>query len=220
MKGETNMRKLQNESEIYIKNIINLIENCYANSEPTTSELMKLYNEIGEQICLQGEKYFIANLEELLKAEFPKIKGFSARNLRRMRDFFVTYKDKPSLVAKAEKLNFTINIVIMEKCGSYAEREFYLDLAIGKNLSKAGLVSAIENDEFSLQQICNENLEPVFNFYENQAVDTSENPIRIFSAVNSICRDFLQGMILYKFLQERLFSAVYPRGVPPELFPT
>ncbi|MFI3326437.1 MAG: DUF1016 N-terminal domain-containing protein [Clostridia bacterium] len=53
---------------------------------------MSLYNEIGRQINLQGKKAFVSHVEKMLKTEFAEIKGFYARNLRRMRDFYETYK--------------------------------------------------------------------------------------------------------------------------------
>ncbi|MFI3326434.1 MAG: DUF1016 N-terminal domain-containing protein [Clostridia bacterium] len=117
---------------MYFKNIRIAIKNCYSQNEATTNNLMNLYNEIGRQISLQGEKAFVSHTEKMLKTDFSEIKGFSTRNLRRMRDFYETYKETPDLKEKAMDLNFTINNIILKKCETIEEKEFYTSLVSKK----------------------------------------------------------------------------------------
>ena len=57
-------------------------------------ELVLLYFRIGKVIS-ENQKYgnnFINTLSTSLKADFPDAKGFSPRNLARMRKFYETYQ--------------------------------------------------------------------------------------------------------------------------------
>ena len=58
-------------------------------------------------------------IEELardLQNAFPGIKGFSARNLWKMRDLYVSYSDNEKLPALLAEISWTNNITILEKC--------------------------------------------------------------------------------------------------------
>jgi len=57
--------------------------------------LINLYFKIGKMIhenSTWGDK-FIETLEKELKIDVPNIKGFSSRNLKRMKRFYTEYKD-------------------------------------------------------------------------------------------------------------------------------
>ncbi len=112
MKGNAIMKKLQNESLSYINKINAAIKKCYINN-PSNEELMSLYLEIGDCICEQGEKAFITHLAEFIKVNHRDIKGFSPRNLRRMRELSAFYSQNKNLVKIAVTLSFTINCVIL-----------------------------------------------------------------------------------------------------------
>ena len=62
------------------------------------SETINLYWEIGEEIYRQQEengwgKSIVQVLSTELQKEFPRAKGYSAANLWRMRNFYLTYSD-------------------------------------------------------------------------------------------------------------------------------
>lgn len=143
------MKALKNNSIVYVEQIEQAVADCYAkNAEPSNAELMWLYSVVGRCICSQGEKAFVVHLAEILLVRFPEIKGFSPRNLRRMRDFYRTYKNDPELMHKAQMLGWTQNAIILECCKNNEQREFYIDLAIDKNMSKLSLIREIEADVF------------------------------------------------------------------------
>lgn len=173
------MKALKKDSQIYIDNIFTAIENCYTGTaKPDNASLTALYNEIGKQICLQGEKSFVAHLAELLKNECPNIKGFSPRNIRRMREFYLRYENNPKLVQIALTLNWTQNSVILEMCKTSQETEFYLKLTSNKKLSKLALVSAIESKDNEQEpagindEHCDSTVSPVCDFTGTTAIDT------------------------------------------------
>lgn len=142
------MKLLKNDSAIFVEQIIKKINSCYTDSDPSNSQLMELYSLIGKNICEQGEKAFVAHLAEILSEQFPHLKGFSPRNLRRMRDFYITYQSEPKLMKKAQTLSWTQNSVILECCESNKQRSFYLALAGENNLSKLALMKAIKEEIF------------------------------------------------------------------------
>lgn len=143
------MKALKKENATFTNRIVGAIANYYADSpEPTDAELMTLYAEIGKCICTQGEKAYVVHLAQELAERFPNCKGFSPRNLRRMRDFYRAYETSPALMARAQALNWTQNTVILECCDTDEQRAFYIRLAAERDLSKLALMKAIESGAF------------------------------------------------------------------------
>lgn len=175
------MKALKNDSSLYVEQIVSAITACYENNDkPSNRSLMELYTLIGRCICRQGEKAFVAHLAEILASRFPSLKGFSLRNLRRMRDFYRIYANNPALMEKAQSLGWTQNAVILECCETDVQRSFYIDLAAGQNLSKLALMKAIQENTFDA--LFNEetptekdepNFVPVSDISLNTAVDTA-----------------------------------------------
>ncbi|MFI3325439.1 MAG: DUF1016 N-terminal domain-containing protein [Clostridia bacterium] len=189
------MKELKLESKIYFENIRTAIKKCYSQNEVTTNSLMNLYNEIGRQISLQSEKAFVSHVEKMLKTEFAEIKGFSARNLRRMRDFYETYKETPNLKEKAMNLNFTINSIILEKCETSEEKEFYIALASKENLSKLSLLAAIEDEkhlQIAMSEVCDTPCATVSDFIEETKINTHQNIKRLFDTLVTICEKMIE----------------------------
>ena len=194
------MKALKNDSTIYLKTITDAIADCYGKTaEPSNAELMALYTLIGKNICIQGEKAFVVHLAEALARQLPQIKGFSPRNLRRMRDFYRTYESSPALMARALALSWTQNAVILECCETNEQRAFYLCLAAEQNLSKLALVAAIEQDTFA-EESCEATAEsvtavvaPVCDCATTETVDTGDADKPPFGAFVPACEPSRQG---------------------------
>lgn len=93
----------------------------YETLKIVNTSLINLYWNIGKEIYIKQQKngWGKAIVEELakeLKKEFPKVKGFSARNLWNMRNFYIEYKSNEFLQPMAAEISWTKNIIIMEKC--------------------------------------------------------------------------------------------------------
>lgn len=142
------MKALKKDCTIYVEQILKSVNSCYADNTPSNTQLMELYSFIGKNICEQGEKAFVVYLAEIFAEQFPQLKGFSPRNLRRMRDFYAAYKCEPKLLKNAQTLSWTQNTVILECCENNEQRSFYLDLANENNLSKLALIKAIKEEAF------------------------------------------------------------------------
>ena len=69
---------------------------------------------------------------EYLQAKYPDRKGFSPRNLRRMRSFYLAYGNTPVQLEKALGLAWTQNVTILEACEATEERAWYLNAALGQ----------------------------------------------------------------------------------------
>ena len=75
-------------------------------------ELVMLYWNIGEYLHLQVSakswgKSVVKELAEFIAKTEPNIKGFSAQNLWRMKQFYETYKDEPKLAPLVRELDWT-----------------------------------------------------------------------------------------------------------------
>lgn len=90
-------------------------------------------------------KGIVENLAAELQAVFPDTKGFSARNLWRMKQLFEQYNGSrlilPTVVAE---IAWSHNIIILEKCKDENQRFFYLKMASHHAWSKAMLINAID----------------------------------------------------------------------------
>lgn len=96
-------------------------------------ELITLYWEIGRTIVSkQSEKGWGKSVVEVLakdlQHEFIGIKGFSERNLWRMRTFYLTYKDDIKLPQLVAEIGWSHNSIILEKCKDNLEREYYVQM--------------------------------------------------------------------------------------------
>ena len=105
---------------------------------------MELYFEIGKIVCAHPEKGTAVMAAEYLQANYPGDRGFSPRNLRRMREFYRAYADNSELRALALKLGWTQNMAILEGCESFDERTWYLRAALGHHWTKVELLEQIQ----------------------------------------------------------------------------
>jgi predicted nuclease of restriction endonuclease-like (RecB) superfamily len=83
-----------------------------------------------------------------LQKEFPEVKGFSAANLWRMRNFYLSYFDKTNLAPLVREISWSKNIVIMEKCKDNLEREFYIKMTKRYGWTKDVLINNLGNKAY------------------------------------------------------------------------
>ena len=107
---------LDNEFKIIINNIKSEIKVTRLKMmQQANSNLMMLYFKIGK-ILDENSKYgngFIKNISIELKLEYPNIKGFSERNLKYMKKFYLEYKDNQNMQRSVAQLPWRHNIVLM-----------------------------------------------------------------------------------------------------------
>jgi predicted nuclease of restriction endonuclease-like (RecB) superfamily len=125
----------------------------YEALKAVNTQLIALYWDIGKMIVTRQEgatwgKSIVEQLAKDLQAEFPGISGFSARNIWRMRDFYLTYKANEKLTPLVAEIGWTHNIVILEKCKDDLEREFYIRMTRKFGWTKNVLIHQIENQTY------------------------------------------------------------------------
>jgi predicted nuclease of restriction endonuclease-like (RecB) superfamily len=116
-------------------------------------ELIALYWDIGRMIVERQQeaswgKSVVENLAKDLQAEFPGIQGFSARNIWKMRDFYLTYRSNEKLPPLVAEIGWTHNLIILEKCKDDLQREFYIRMTRKFGWTKNVLAHQIENQSY------------------------------------------------------------------------
>ena len=104
---------------------------------------MELYCRIGKAVCRRTEKGAAVMASEYLNKQYPDVKGFSPRSLRRMRDFYRTYENHSALLSLSMELGWTLNVVIMEADLTMDLREWYLRASKQFGWSKIELLAHI-----------------------------------------------------------------------------
>ena len=127
------------------------------------SELINLYWDIGEYITKKIEQAewgdsVVFELSKYIQQNEPEIKGFSDKNIWRMKQFYETYKDFPKLSPLVREISWTNNMLIFSRCKTIEEREFYLKLVKQENYSKRELDRQISASLFERAMIGNSKL--------------------------------------------------------------
>lgn len=117
------------------------------------AETINLYWEIGEEIYNQQiekgwGKSIVDLLAKELQKEYPGAKGYSASNLWRMRNFYLTYRGNTKLAPLVREISWSNNVVIMEKCKDDLEKEFYIQMAKRYGWTKRILTNFIEDKTY------------------------------------------------------------------------
>ncbi len=125
----------------------------YEAHKQVNKQLIDLYWFIGKSIVEKQKihnwgKSVVENLSKDLQKEFVGVKGFSNRNLWRMRVFYAHYKDNTKLPPLVAEIGWTHNIVILEKCKDDLEREFYIKMTRKYGWSKNVLTHQIEGKSY------------------------------------------------------------------------
>ena len=144
--------------------IIQLIKQSRANAvKSVNAELINLYWNIGEHISIKLEKSewgdsVVTELARQIQQTDPGIKGFSDKNIWRMKQFYESYKDFPKLSALLREISWSHNLAIFSRCKTVEEREFYLKLAKQENYSFRELDRQISAGHFERTMLGNSKL--------------------------------------------------------------
>lgn len=108
-------------------------------------ELIVLYWTLGREILQKEREHgwgakVVDRIAQDLKREFPKMKGFSKRNIRYMKSFAQAYPEPSILQRSVAKLSWRQNIALLEKLKSYEQRLWYAEQAVENGWSRDVLV--------------------------------------------------------------------------------
>ncbi len=129
-------------------------------------ELINLYWQIGKYVSKKIEQTewgdsVVEELASYIKLNEPEIKGFSDKNIWRMKQFYETYKDSPKLSTLLREISWSHNLAIFSRCKTPEEREFYLKLAKKENYSYRELDRQISASLFERTILGNSKLSTV-----------------------------------------------------------
>lgn len=117
------------------------------------TELVNLYWQVGEIISRKIEsdgwgKTTIQALSSYIRESQPGIRGFSASNLWRMRQFHETYSENQILSPLVRELTWSHNLLILGQAKQEEEREFYIRTAIHEKWSSRELERQLKSGLF------------------------------------------------------------------------
>ncbi len=121
--------------------------------------MIELYWHIGERLSYriansQWGDGVIRHLADYIAAETEDSKGYSDKNLWRMKQFYETYHDADEkLSALLRQINWTNNLTIMSRCKIPEERLFYIRLTAEERLSTRELDKLISRGLFERTMI-------------------------------------------------------------------
>ena len=112
--------------------------------QAVNTTLIDLYWQVGQTISRKIEQAqwgdgVVAQLAEHLARTQPGLRGFTSRNLFRMRQFYEAYQNDEIVSPLARQLPWTHNLIILNQSQRPEEREFYLRQAIREQWSKREL---------------------------------------------------------------------------------
>lgn len=143
--------------------IIHLIKESRTRAiRAVNAELIDLYWNIGSYISEKinhaewGESV-VEELSNFIQQNEPNLKGFSDKNLWRMKQFFEAYKEFPKLSPVVRELSWTHNLIIISRTKSLEERTFYLNLCKQERYSKRELERQISASIFERTILGNTN---------------------------------------------------------------
>jgi predicted nuclease of restriction endonuclease-like (RecB) superfamily len=96
-----------------------------------------------------------------IQANEPEIKGFSDKNLWRMKQFYESYRGIPKISTLLREISWSHNLSIFSRCKSIEEREFYIKLTKQENYSFRELERQISSSLFERTMIGNSKLSTV-----------------------------------------------------------
>ncbi|SFV66830.1 FIG074102: hypothetical protein [hydrothermal vent metagenome] len=117
-------------------------------------ELLKFYWELGKEIVEKQKSAnwgsaFLKNLNQDLMREFPDIKGFSYRNIKYIRQWYLFYstntEEGQQVVALLTQIPWGHNLHIITKCKDINQALYYVNQTLKYGWSRTILVHQIES---------------------------------------------------------------------------
>lgn len=157
-----NIQKTENFNEI-----LSTIQSSKQKAlQQVNSTLIELYWSIGKYISTKTikenwGKSVVKELASFIEQKEPTLKGFSDKNLWRMKQFYETYHKNEKLSALLRELSWTNNLMILSASKSEEEREYYIALSIHERYSSRELKRQLESGLFERTMLANQKLSPV-----------------------------------------------------------
>jgi len=130
------------------------------------SELINLYWRVGEYVSEKTQsnkwgKQTVEQLSNFILSKYPGYKGFSARNIWRMKQFYEIYSSSPKLSPMVTEISWSNHLQILSKTKTQEEKYYYIQLCAKHKYSKRDLAKLIENSSYERVMLSHEKLSPL-----------------------------------------------------------
>ena len=170
-------QKLIEKFESHFIEVIEIIKSSRITAiKSVNTELINLYWKIGEYIHLKianaewGDGV-VRELASYIQDKYPEMKGYSDKNIWRMKQFYDTYKDS-KLSAVLRELSWTNNLLILSKSKTDKERDFYIKLSIKERYSSRELERQIDSGYYERSMISSKKLSSVMREIKPDLLNT------------------------------------------------
>jgi predicted nuclease of restriction endonuclease-like (RecB) superfamily len=169
--------------------IIQLIKQSRENAiKVVNTTLIDLYWNIGQYLSgkISSAEWgdgVVVELARYIQQNHPELKGFSDKNLWRMKQFYEAYKDQPKLSTLSREIGWSHNMAIFSRCKTDEEREFYLRSARKENYSFRELDRQISASLYERTMIGNTKLSTTLREIHPNALDSFKDSY-IFDFLN------------------------------------
>jgi len=153
------------EYQPFLDKIVSKIQSArYEMLKSVSKQTVLLYWEIGRSVSEQMQnagwgKSIVEQLSKDLQTEYPGVRGFSSRNIWRMKTFYETYKENGKLPPLVAEIGWAQNCLILEKCKDDIKREYYLRKTKQMGWSKLDLIDKINKHHFENQALVQNNFD-------------------------------------------------------------
>lgn len=144
------------------------------------SALIDLYWQIGRYISAKVESSewgdnVVGQLADFIQRNIPQARGFSDKNLWRMKRFYETYRDADEkLSSLMRQISWTNNLKILSRCKTLEEREFYIKASVSERLSSRELDRQITTGAYERSHID----KPILSSVMRELVPAAEQTFR------------------------------------------
>jgi predicted nuclease of restriction endonuclease-like (RecB) superfamily len=144
--------------------IVQLIKQARTNAIRFVNiELINLYWNVGEYISnkvrnAEWGQSVVKELAAYIQRNETDLKGFSDKNLWRMKQFYEAYKDFPKVSTVLREISWSHNLIILSRAKSIEEQEFYLRLCNQEKYSVRELERQMNSGVFERTMIGNSKL--------------------------------------------------------------
>ncbi len=206
MKKQTDIQKTQFNEILSL--IISARENAF---KAVNKELISLYWNIGEYLSnkIKSDGWgnnTINNLVEYIKNHNPEIKGFTRRNLYRMKQFYEVYNEDEFVPTVLSQIPWSSHLHIISKTKSKEERLFYINLAKYEKLSVRELERQIDSCYYERTLLSKEKVPTVLSQFKKGQYIFKDLYLFEFLNLPKIYteKDFQSGLLsnLKKFILE------------------
>ncbi len=156
-----------NNLQTHFSEITNFIRQARHEALKTVNtRLINLYWRVGEYISERTfkdnwGKSVVMQLAAFIAVNEPDTRGFSDKNLWRMKQFFEIYRNKTEFHTLVQQISWTNNLLIFSKTKSDEEKKFYLNLVLKERLDKRTLNRHLNSAYFERTMLANVKLSPV-----------------------------------------------------------